>query len=245
MSEPPLPPDPDAAVDAFNALLDHTDPSSPAFKVQGGALLAWLKALHRSANVATRAIKQQTAEARLAMDQTHLGLQNLLYERRHLEREIDKCRQFASIYQDVPLHSLEEFKEIAPDEAKTEEVFINEHSLMLNRLSFELAERHRLEERRKALQAVKEAKLKVYKDNEKLVNEWLTGGTGLERAVMDQLKMGRDVASKVNRSTLLPTEPSAEKRQASAPADKMSTPTPTAPATPMHPSIPTGPRAGV
>jgi hypothetical protein len=31
------------------------------------------------------------------MDQTDLRLQNLLYEKRHLEREIDKCRQFACV----------------------------------------------------------------------------------------------------------------------------------------------------
>jgi hypothetical protein len=31
------------------------------------------------------------------MDQTHLRLQNLLYEKRHLEREIEKCRQFAYV----------------------------------------------------------------------------------------------------------------------------------------------------
>lgn len=49
----------------------------------------------------------------------------------------------SSIYQDVPLYSLEEFKLLAPEEARTEEVLSDEHQLMLNRLSFELAERQR------------------------------------------------------------------------------------------------------
>jgi THO complex subunit 5 len=43
------------------------------------------------------------------MDQTHLRLQNLLYEKRHLEREIEKCRQFAYVSFVRPLfgfHSL-------------------------------------------------------------------------------------------------------------------------------------------
>lgn len=132
-------------------------------RVQATALVARLKALNRNANAATRAHKQATTEARQEMDQTHLGLQNLLYEKRHLEREIEKCRQFASIYQDVPLHSLEEFQQIAPPEARTEDVLDNPHQLMLNRLSFELAERQRLDLKRKELVLLKEELLKQSK----------------------------------------------------------------------------------
>jgi THO complex subunit 5 len=43
----------------------------------------------------------------------------------------------------VPLYSLDEFKRRAPEEARTEVVLSDEHQLMLNRLSFELAERQR------------------------------------------------------------------------------------------------------
>jgi THO complex subunit 5 len=75
--------------------LELTDPTS--IQIRANALVARLKALNRNANATTRACKQATAEARHDMDQTHLGLQNLLYEKRHLEREIDKCRQFASV----------------------------------------------------------------------------------------------------------------------------------------------------
>lgn len=32
------------------------------------------------------------------MDQRHLGLQNITYEKRHLEEEIVKCRQFRYAY---------------------------------------------------------------------------------------------------------------------------------------------------
>jgi THO complex subunit 5 len=49
----------------------------------------------------------------------------------------------SSIYQDVPLYTIEEFQRLAPEEARTEEVLSDEHQLMLNRLSFELAERQR------------------------------------------------------------------------------------------------------
>ena len=95
----PGPPPPDAELDGLrnlvsSAYLNH-DPA--AVHVRAGALFARLKALNRAANHATRAHKQATADARHEMDQTFLGLQNLLYEKRHLEREIEKCRQFACV----------------------------------------------------------------------------------------------------------------------------------------------------
>lgn len=138
--------------------LTIVDPTS--IQIRANALVARLKALNRNANAATRACKQATTEARHDMDQTHLGLQNLLYEKRHLEREIDKCLQFASIYQDVPLYSLPEFKTLAPPEARSDDVLQNVHQLMLNRLSFELVERQRLDQKRKELTAQKEELLK-------------------------------------------------------------------------------------
>ncbi|KAF7976277.1 hypothetical protein HWV62_7172 [Athelia sp. TMB] len=137
----------------------HLNDDTAAMHIRASALVARLKALNRNANAATRDHKQATAEARQEMDQTHLGLQNLLYEKRHLEREIDKCRQFASIYQDVPLHTVDEFKQLAPPAA----VVDDEHQLMLNRLSFELAERNRLELKRKELIAQKDQLLKESK----------------------------------------------------------------------------------
>ena len=94
-----LPPAPDSELDALRDLVSSTflnhDPA--LVQIRAGALFARLKALNRSANHATRAHKQATADARHEMDQTYLGLQNLLYEKRHLEREIEKCRQFAYV----------------------------------------------------------------------------------------------------------------------------------------------------
>ncbi|KAF6762127.1 THO complex, subunit 5, partial [Ephemerocybe angulata] len=134
-----------------------------ALQMQTMALIGRIKYLNRVANTATRQKKETTAEARQEMDQSHLGLQNLLYEKRHLEREIEKCRQFASIYQDVPLHSLDEFKVLAPEEARSPDVLADEHQLMLNRLSFELAERQRLDQKKKELIKQKEELLKESK----------------------------------------------------------------------------------
>lgn len=71
----------------------NVDPDN--VQIRASALFSRLKALNRLTNTFTRIRKQETADARLGMDQTHLLLQNLLYEKRHLEREIEKCRQFA------------------------------------------------------------------------------------------------------------------------------------------------------
>ena len=76
---------------------DHPADDTAAMHTRAMALVARLKALNRAANTATRVCKDNTVAARLEMDQSHLQLQNLLYEKRHLEREIDKCRQFACV----------------------------------------------------------------------------------------------------------------------------------------------------
>lgn len=88
---------PDSVIEHLQELVStaHLNDDTAAMHIRASALVARLKALNRNANAATRLHKQSTAEARQEMDQTHLGLQNLLYEKRHLEREIEKCRQFA------------------------------------------------------------------------------------------------------------------------------------------------------
>jgi len=125
------------------------------------AILARLRRFNRDAHAKVNEQRQSTMDARNAVDQTHLGLQNLLYERRHLEREIQKCREFQFIYQDIPLYSLEEFTRLASAEAATPD----EHELMKNRLEFEFAERARLEERKKMLINERDQLLRLKKEN--------------------------------------------------------------------------------
>ena len=74
---------------------DYSQEDSTSIHIRAVALIGRLKSLNRAANAATRVCKDETTTARHEMDQSHLGLQNLLYEKRHLEREIEKCRQFA------------------------------------------------------------------------------------------------------------------------------------------------------
>ena len=78
--------------------VDPANEDPAVLNVRGYALLARLKALNRQANAATKEHKLATAAARTDVNQIHLGLQNLLYEKRHLEREIEKCRQFACVH---------------------------------------------------------------------------------------------------------------------------------------------------
>ncbi|KAI0650728.1 Fms-interacting protein-domain-containing protein [Trametes meyenii] len=190
-----LPTAPDRELDALRGLVDSNflnhDPT--LVQIRAGALFARLKALNRDANHATRAHKQATADARLEMDQTYLGLQNLLYEKRHLEREIDKCRQFASIYQDIPFHSLEEFTQLAPEEARTEGVLADEHQLMLNRLSFELSERQRLDQKRRELIKEKEALLKEGKAKAATMDSVKAHIDGLMKSALEAQKKVSDL----------------------------------------------------
>jgi hypothetical protein len=44
------------------------------------------------------------------------------------------------------MYSIEQFIELSPSEAHSEDVLSNEHQLMLNRLGFELVERQRFNE---------------------------------------------------------------------------------------------------
>jgi hypothetical protein len=47
------------------------------------------------------------------------------------------------VYQDIPLYTLDEFSSHAPVEMRTEDVMVDEHQLMLNRLNLELLERQK------------------------------------------------------------------------------------------------------
>jgi THO complex subunit 5 len=94
------------------------------------------------------------------------------------------CR---SVYQDIPIHTLEEYTELAPAELKTEDVMVDEHQLMLNRLNFEFSERQkyvhphnvwccvdifhfRLEARRKELSKQKDDLIKQSKTKQTTVD---------------------------------------------------------------------------
>jgi THO complex subunit 5 len=49
----------------------------------------------------------------------------------------------SSIYQDVPLQTEQEFRELAPPDMQTPQILSNEHQYLVARLEWELAERKR------------------------------------------------------------------------------------------------------
>ena len=57
-------------------------------------LFASLHAVNRKSSAWAMNAKGTSAEARKAMDHAHLLLQNLLFERNHLEKEISNCERF-------------------------------------------------------------------------------------------------------------------------------------------------------
>ncbi|KAI5893266.1 uncharacterized protein SCHCODRAFT_02621295 [Schizophyllum commune H4-8] len=183
------------AIRALEDLVSSPPIADPALlRIRSSALIARLKSVHRTANAVSQARRAQTAEARTEMDAAHLRLQNLLYEKRHLEREIDKCRQFASIYQDISLYPIDEFRRLAPPEAHSDDP----HQLMLNRLSFELVERQRLEMRRAELEKQKEkllAESKAKADRMKDVKQEIEGLSKAAHAA--QTKVAAHVSSVV------------------------------------------------
>lgn len=126
-------------------------------------LFARLKSINRSSSSMLSSFKSQTQKVRNQVDQIHLDLQNLIYERRHLEKEIKKCQEFESEYQNISIHSLEEYFERNPDDKRDGMDEIDPHELMIKRLKFELSERKRFEAEKKELL---QKKLKLSKEND-------------------------------------------------------------------------------
>ncbi|KAJ3284891.1 THO complex subunit 5 [Borealophlyctis nickersoniae] len=113
-----------------------------------------LEQLNRKASMYTRDVKQVTTEAKQAMDRLHLSLQNHNYERLHLQKEIMKCEDIDTIYQDVELVFEEVFRAQAPPELTAAE---DPHQIMLNRLKFEMEERKRMQQEEKDLIALRDS----------------------------------------------------------------------------------------
>ena len=76
-----------------------TSPGSVLSKAtsEAAVLSVALKMQERRALLATEACKVQVEDDKKALDQHHLQLQNLLYERNHLLREIERCRSFRCV----------------------------------------------------------------------------------------------------------------------------------------------------
>ncbi|KAI8452432.1 Fms-interacting protein-domain-containing protein [Phakopsora pachyrhizi] len=133
--------------------------------LSANSLFVTLKALNRSHSKLVSRSKSKTSFVRDELDQIHLGLQNLVYERRYLEKEIQKCQEFESEYQNISIHSIEEYLRLNPQDLELTESASTEskHELMIKRLKYELSERKRFEAEKKELL---QKKLKLSKEND-------------------------------------------------------------------------------
>jgi THO complex subunit 5 len=151
------------------------------------AYLAKVRGQHRQAAFGARATKQETAEARQEVDRLLLQLQNLYYEQRHLMGEIGACEDYDHAYTHLPLHSLDEYLAMFPEQAE-----LSEQELMPLRIEHEKQEREKMEQERLELVRVKEALLKENtrkKDELKKMDEKL-------EAMIDGLKPLEDALQK-------------------------------------------------
>ncbi|KAH9902193.1 Fms-interacting protein-domain-containing protein [Xylariomycetidae sp. FL2044] len=121
--------------------------------------LAQLRGLHRAAHFSARQTKSQTSEARQEVDHLHLQLQNLFYEQRYLQGEIAACDEYDHTYKHLPLISEEEFLDLKPEHANSDE-----NMLMTARIEHERSEREALEQKRMELLKRKQ---KLIADNKK------------------------------------------------------------------------------
>ncbi|OIW35086.1 hypothetical protein CONLIGDRAFT_627147 [Coniochaeta ligniaria NRRL 30616] len=121
--------------------------------------LARLRGLHRAACFSARDTKAVTAEARQEVDRLHLQLQNLYYEQRHLQGEIEACESFSHKYQELPLIPVEDFLAQHPEHADDDE-----NALMIARIDHEKSEREALEQQR---QELLKRKAKLISDNKR------------------------------------------------------------------------------
>ena len=86
-----------ALLDLTSSITDPTDDLQIQISKQQKLLLTYLaqlRGLHRDAHVGARETKAATAEIRQQVDKLHLQLQNLYYEQRHLQGEINACESY-------------------------------------------------------------------------------------------------------------------------------------------------------
>ncbi|SAM04550.1 hypothetical protein [Absidia glauca] len=152
-----------------------------------------IKDLHSQAYGSTRDSKQQTAEAKDDMDDKQVGLQNVMYEKRHIVEEIVKCREFRSVYQHVDLISLEDFLARAPEHYLQDKE--NHHTLMINRLRFEQDERTSYKEEEERLQLERQGLIKENRKVQekldrfdKLLDDFVLAINPMEEALQEEDK---------------------------------------------------------
>lgn len=100
-----------------------------------------LKKLNRLDKLRLNNCRETLQKEKVQVDSNRLKLQNLIYEADHLKKEINKCFSFKSEDENIELVPMNEFMEKAPEENRSKEILVDEHSLRKARLGFELLQR--------------------------------------------------------------------------------------------------------
>ncbi|OAD03031.1 hypothetical protein MUCCIDRAFT_156037 [Mucor lusitanicus CBS 277.49] len=104
------------------------------------------------------------------MNGKQVDLHDVMYEKRHILEEIVQCRKFRSVYQDVELIPLDEFKAKAgPEYLENSD---NPHQLFINRLKYELVVRAALKEQQEELQLKRTQLIKENRKAQKKVDQY-------------------------------------------------------------------------
>ncbi|GAA5832628.1 hypothetical protein JCM3766R1_004270 [Sporobolomyces carnicolor] len=196
---------PDQLIALVQALADEIASSNfdpRQILARAAPVFAALHHVNRHALVDAKECRTNAQDARLEMDAAHLRLQNLLFERNHLEREIKACEEYQSEYQNLPMHSVDELRQLATSQDPPQgiEVPLPEgdseeqlHKLMLARLAFELAERKRFEDERKSLglekaKLIKENQVKKARleELEKQLTEFVERAKGIQNKMNEE-----------------------------------------------------------
>eukprot|EP00740_Mantoniella_antarctica_P006066 CAMPEP_0181355144 /NCGR_PEP_ID=MMETSP1106-20121128/3740_1 /TAXON_ID=81844 /ORGANISM="Mantoniella antarctica, Strain SL-175" /LENGTH=407 /DNA_ID=CAMNT_0023467859 /DNA_START=89 /DNA_END=1308 /DNA_ORIENTATION=+ len=139
------------------------DPAAfTAVATDASLLLLDLKATNRDVLEGIEHIRERTAAAKTGLDATRLALQNVLYEKSHIQQEITNCQEFRSAFSDDQVGLCDEAAFATRTKAATGDAGAggatdaatgDAHGLMLARLAHELGERKQLCEQERALQA--------------------------------------------------------------------------------------------
>ncbi|CAO3637730.1 unnamed protein product [Cunninghamella echinulata] len=127
------------------------------------------------------------------MDEKYVGLQNVMYEKRHIVEEIVKCCEFRSVYQNVDLIPLDEFLNRAPEHYLQDKD--NSHTLMVNQLKFEHEERASMKLEEEKLQAERKMLIKENRKTQekldrfdKLLDDFVLATAPIDEALIEDKK---------------------------------------------------------
>jgi len=125
------------------------DPTFLAAKTDASLAFLKIRAVNRDVLNDLEKTRERTSAHKTELDEARLQLQNVLYEKLHIQKEIRACEDFTSAYSDEEI-GLRDVKEFMEREG-IKEGELDPHELMLKRLSSELAERKALCEEEKEL----------------------------------------------------------------------------------------------